>query len=141
MQRSDPEDYSLRWQAFLIDGFDDWLPAATIAASNMIKATPRDILKAMISDFYFPEGIKQSTDDISAWMEGFAKNSNAIVKDAKTGEVLGRMSELRKRPDGTYERIEPKRAKPDASKFMAKKEAARIKRAREVNQKLTQKRK
>lgn len=136
MQRSDPEDYSLRWQAFLIDGFEEWLPAATIAASNMVKANPRDILKSMISDFYFPEGIQQTTDDIVAWMEGFAQRSNAIVRDPKTGEALGRMKEFKKGADGTLIRIKPehKPSKPD--NFKSRKEQARKNRAEKLHRKL-----
>lgn len=136
MQRSDPEDYSLRWQAFLIDGFEDWLPAATIAASNMVKANPRDILKGMISDFYFPEGIQQTNDDIAAWVEGFAQRSNAIICDPKTGEKLGRANELKKNASGQYVRIEPKKVIPTPDKFKTRKEEARRKRAAELNRKL-----
>lgn len=136
MRRSDPEDYSLRWQAFLIDGFEDWLPAATIAASNMVKADPRDILKSMISDFYFPEGIKQTTDDIASWMEGFAQRSNAIIRDPKTGEILGRANSLKKNADGQYVCLEPKNKITAPDQFKARREQARRKRAAEVNSKL-----
>lgn len=136
MRRSDPEDFSLRWQAFLIDGFEDWLPLATIAASNMVKANPRDILKSMISDFYFPEGITQTTDDIAAWMEGFAQNSNAIVRDPKTGEAIGRMREFKKGADGTLIRIAPEKQQSKPDKFKARKEQARQKRAEAINRKL-----
>lgn len=139
MQRSDAADYALRWQAFLIDGFEDWLPAATIAASNFEKANPRDILKSMISDFYFPEGIKQTTDDIANWMEGFAQRSNAIVRDPKTGEALGRMKDFKKTADGSLVRIEPEKKTPTLDEFKARKEAARRKRAAELNRRLAQK--
>jgi hypothetical protein len=94
MLRSDPKDTALRWQAFLIDGFEDWLPAATVAASNMIKATARDVLRGMISDFYFPEGIQQSTDDIASWMDSYAYTINAKVRDPKTGEIVGHMRDI-----------------------------------------------
>lgn len=94
MQRSDPEDANLRWQAFLIDGFEDWLPAATIAATSYTKSNPRQILRAMISDFYYPDGVEQTTDEISAFVEGYAMRVNAIVRDPKTGEILGRMRDL-----------------------------------------------
>lgn len=139
MRRSDPEDYSLRWQAFLIDGFEDWLPAATIAASNMVKANPRDILKSMISDFYFPEGITQTTDDIVSWMEGFASQSNAVVRDPKTGEVLGRMKEFKKNADGTLTRIATKQQASKPDKFKMRKQEAARKRAAELNRKLVKK--
>jgi len=104
MLRGDSADAVLRWQAFLIDGFKDWLPLATVAASNMLKATPRQVLKGMISDFYFSDGIQQTEDDIGAWMEGYALNSNAMVIDPKTGEAIGRMRELTKDKDGNYVR-------------------------------------
>jgi len=136
MRRSDPEDFSLRWQAFLIDGFEDWLPLATIAASNMVKANPRDILKSMISDFYFPEGITQTTDDIAAWMEGFAQRSNAVVKDPKTGKSLGRMREFKKTADGKLIRIKPENKPSAADNFKARKAEARRKRAEKINRKL-----
>lgn len=100
MQRSDPEDANLRWQAFLIDGFEDWLPAATIAASSYTKSNPRQILSAMISDFYYPDGVEQTTDQISAFVEGFAMRVNAIVRDPKTGEVLGPMRDLQDAKNG-----------------------------------------
>ena len=136
MRRSDPKDYSLRWQLFLIDGFEDWLPAATIAASNMVKANPRDILKSMISDFYFPEGITQTTDDIAAWMEGFAQRSNAVVIDPKTGKALGRMKEFKKGADGTLIRIEKEKKTSNPDNFKTRKEQARRKRAEAINRKL-----
>jgi hypothetical protein len=100
MSRSDPEDAALRWQAFLIDGFDDWLPAATITAAQYPKANARQILRGMISDFYYPDGVEQTDDQIEAWMHSYALNTNAIVRDPKTGEVLGRMRDLQKDKDG-----------------------------------------
>ena len=139
MRRSDAKDYSLRWQAFLIDGFENWLPLATIAASNMVKANPRDILKSMISDWYFPEGITQTPDDIAAWMEGYAQNSNAIVRDPKTGEAIGRMRDFKKSADGKLFRIKPEHKPSAAQKFKGRKEEARRKRAEEINRKLTKK--
>ena len=137
MRRSDPEDFSLRWQAFLIDGFEDWLPLATIAASNMVKANPRDILKSMISDWYFPEGITQTPDDIAAWMEGYAQNSNAFVRDPKTGEIIGQMRDFKKGADGKLIRIKPENKPSAVDNFKARKEQARRKkRAEEINRKL-----
>ena len=136
MRRSDPDDYSLRWQAFLIDGFDDWLPAATIAASNMVKANPRDILKSMISDFYFPEGIEQTTDDIVSWMEGYAQRANAIVRDPNTGEAIGRMKDFKKTADGKLEPIQPEKVSKSNS-LKSRKEQARQKRADALNRRLT----
>lgn len=105
MQRSDPKDSVIRWQAFLIDGFEGWLPAATVAASNMVKATARSVLRGMISDFYFPEGVQQSTEDISAWMESYAYNINAAVRDPKTGQLIGSMRDIVDEKNGRKKRV------------------------------------
>lgn len=86
----DPKDRMERWQTFLIDGFDDWLPAATIASGALIKTTPRQVLSSMLYDFYFPEGVQQSTDDISNFLEQWAIRANATKKD-QDGNVVGRM--------------------------------------------------
>jgi hypothetical protein len=112
MQRSDGEDASLRWQAFLIDGFEDWLPLATVASTNLLKSTAREVLRGMISDFYFADGIKQTTEDITNFLEGFAFTANAIVRDPKTGELLGNMRDLVRNEDGTYTKKAVKPAKP-----------------------------
>lgn len=128
MLRSDPKDSVLRWQAFLIDGFEDWLPLATVAASNMVKATPRDVLRGMISDFYFPEGIKQTVDDITAWMEGFAYTVNAKWRDPKTGEIVGNTRDVMDKKAG---RVKPTPVRRQLTKLELKREerrkAARLK--------------
>lgn len=123
MRRSDPEDSALRWQAFLIDGFDDWLPAATATAAQYPKANARQILRGMISDFYYPDGIEQTTDQIEAWMESYAVNTNAIVRDPKTGEVLGRMRDLQKEKAGN--KRQAKAPPPPVDKVRARKMAQR----------------
>lgn len=118
MLRSDPKDSVLRWQAFLIDGFEDWLPLATVAASNMVKATAREVLRGMISDFYFPEGIQQTPDDIASWMESYAYTINAKVRDPKTGEVIGHMRDIVDKKQG-------RQKKPPAEKPLTKLEIKR----------------
>lgn len=118
MRRSDPKDSVLRWQAFLIDGFEDWLPLATVAASNMVKATAREVLRGMISDFYFPEGIQQTPDDIASWMESYAYTINAKVRDPKTGEVIGHMRDIVDKKQG-------RQKKPPVEKPLTKLEIKR----------------
>ncbi len=91
MSRVDAEDYQLRWHAFLVDGFEDWLPLATVASAQMTKTTPRQVLQWMISDFYYPDGVQQSDADLTAKVEGIAYAFNAVRIDPKTGERIGRM--------------------------------------------------
>lgn len=94
MSRSDAKDFALRWQAFLIDGLPDWLPLATIASAQYPKSTPRQILRSMISDFYFPEGVQQSDENIRGWVEGFAIKHNLKQRDPKTGEIIGNARDI-----------------------------------------------
>lgn len=125
MLRSDPKDSALRWQAFLIDGFEDWLPAATVAASNMVKATAREVLRGMISDFYFPEGIKQTADDMTAWVESFAYTVNAKVRDPKTGEVIGNMRDIVDSKQGRPKRTPHSPVKREPTRLELKREERR----------------
>ncbi len=94
MSRSDAKDFALRWQAFLIDGLPDWLPLATIASAQYPKSNPRQILRSMISDFYFPEGVQQSDESIRSWVEGFAIRHNLKQRDPHTGEIIGNARDI-----------------------------------------------
>ena len=96
MQRSDPEDFQLKWQTFLIDGFPDWRGAAAVAATQLSKTTARDVLQGMIHDFYFPNGRIQSTDQIVNQLEAFAFAANARVRDKKTGQLVGNFRDLKR---------------------------------------------
>lgn len=98
MSRSTATDMQLRWECFLIDGFEDWLPLATIASFQLPKSKPREILASMITDWYFPEGIQQSTDDISDYLRGWAMRMGAVERDPKTGAILGRMDRNQRKP-------------------------------------------
>lgn len=88
MRRSDPEDALLRWQTFLLDGFEEWPALAAVAAAQYQQASASDVLKWMIHDFYFRAGAEQSVEDIIAAVEHIAIAANAIVKD-QSGKVLG----------------------------------------------------
>jgi hypothetical protein len=122
MSRSDAEDANLRWQAFLIDGFEGWLPAATVASAQMLKTTPRDVLKGMIADFYYPDGIQQTTDDISNWIDGYAMRTNAWVRDPVTGERIGRMQDLENERKGKAKRPAKPVHDPVRAKRLAKRQ-------------------
>lgn len=113
MSRSDAKDFALRWQAFLIDGLPDWLPLATIASAQYPKSNPRQILRSMISDFYFPEGVKQSDESIRGWVEGFAIRHNLKQRDPVTGEIIGNARDIAEREG----RVKPLPVKPNKSKL------------------------
>lgn len=119
----DPQDRLERWQAFLVDGFEDWLPAATIAAGAIINGKPRDVLKGMLYDFYFPEGVEQSTDHIVAFLESWAVRSNANVRDPETGQIVGRMRDGRTEKPVPPANPDPVRAAKEKRKKVAEKKA------------------
>lgn len=100
LRRSDPEDFQLKWQTFLIDGFPEWRGAAMVASTQLIKTTARDVLQGMIHDFYFANGHTQSADHIAHQLEVFAFASNARVRDKKTGEIIGTVRSLKKKNAG-----------------------------------------
>lgn len=137
MQRCGPEDYLLRWQTFLIDGFEDWIPLAQIASAQLPKTSPREVLKWMIKDFYFPDGVEQSDDSLIAKVEGIAMAFNANVRDPKTGEIIGRMRDFG--PDGKKRPAKPP-APPriDPVRERKRKKAER-EAARKAESKLTEK--
>jgi len=106
----DPEEYQLRWQTFLIDGFDDWLPAAYVAAAQSPKIKPREFLKGMISDFYFPEGVQQTTDQlVDAIEQILVHRMNATIRDPKTGEIIGKARDNQKKKPGPPPKDDPVR--------------------------------
>lgn len=123
----DAEEYQQRWQTFLQDGFDDWLPTAyAISFKTGGKVTARQVVQTLVSNFYFPEGVQESEQDLVGKIESiFVHGLNAIIRDPKTGEVIGRARDNKKQA-GTQ-----KPAAPDPVR--AKKEERR-KRQQERNQ-------
>lgn len=87
----------LKWHTFLVDGFEDWRGAATIAAFQTVKPDPQAILQSMITHFLFPEGVKQSDEDIEAALEQIAIAHNARYRDPKTGKVIGTIRDVKRR--------------------------------------------
>lgn len=97
----------------MIDGFDDWLPpAAALAMKAAGKLTTRQVINKFIADFYFPEGVQQSTDEIVDKVEQiFVHGLNAFMRDPKTGERIGRAREKDKPKNVAPPKPDPVRQK------------------------------
>lgn len=87
---------AIKWNTFLTDGFEDWWPAATVAAFQTTKPDPRVIIQGMIARFLFPESTGQSVDDIEAKIESIAIAHNARYRDPKTGKVIGTIRQVKR---------------------------------------------
>ena len=80
-----------------MDGFEDWWPAATVAAFQTIKPDPNAIIQGMIARFILPGESGQTTEDLEAKIEQIAIAHNARYRDPKTGKIIGSIREVKRR--------------------------------------------
>lgn len=78
------------------------------------KVTARQVLQQLVGEFYFPEGVQDSEEQLVEKIEGiFVYALNAKIRDPKTGEIVGRARD-RKTQKPAAPVVDPVRAKKDA---------------------------
>lgn len=72
-------EFETQWQAFLISGFSDWIPAAWNAAGSYVKADARSILRSMIADWVHPIKPQMTDEQLAMQGERLAKATGARI--------------------------------------------------------------